>query len=363
MIFKHKEHIASRPSDLIGGTPLIDLGRILKEKDVDTSSGVRLLGKLESLGPCSSVKDRLGLSMINAAEKEGKIKPGESVLVEPTSGNTGIALAFLARERGYKCILTMPETMSVERRMMLLALGAEVVLTPKETAVKGAIAKAQEIIDGLDGKGIMLDQFSNPANARIHRETTGPEIWRDTAGKIDILVSGVGTGGTVTGISQFIKGSKEFNMKAHKQIKTIAVEPKEQMLITEAKGGEKEGPQGPHRIQGMGAGIIPKVLDLNIIDEVIAIHSDEAEEMSTSLWMMGLPTGVSAGANVAAAAKVAAREDSKGKTIVCIIPSFGERYFTHPMFSKVKKEAEEMKKQALPEPFDNTQYGFATARG
>lgn len=360
---RKKENIASRPSDLVGNTPLIDLNRILKESNVDVSNGVRLVGKLESLGPCSSVKDRLGLSMINEAEKTGKLKPGESVIVEPTSGNTGIALAFLARERGYRCILTMPESMSVERRMMLLALGAEVVLTPKEKSVKGALAKAEEIIQGLDGKGVMLDQFSNPANAKMHRETTGPEIWRDTAGNIDILVSGVGTGGTLTGTSQFIKGSKEFGCAVKKAITTIAVEPKEQMLITEAKGGTKEGPQGPHRIQGMGAGILPKVLELDMVDEVIAISSDEAEKMAQRLWMIGIPTGASAGAIVAAATKAAAKPENSGKMIVAIIPSFGERYFTHPMFAKVKKEAEEMKKQPLPEPFDNTEFGFPTSRG
>jgi len=173
------------------------------------------------------------------------------VLVEPTSGNTGIAMAFIARERGYRCILTMPETMSIERRMMLMALGAEVVLTPKETAVAGAMAKALEIIDGLDGKGYMLNQFDNPANAKIHRETTGPEIWRDTDGKIDIFVSGVGTGGTVTGVSQYIKGSSEFGCEPkNPSLKTVAVEPQEQMLITAARGGEKIGEQGPHKIQG-----------------------------------------------------------------------------------------------------------------
>eukprot|EP00586_Coscinodiscus_wailesii_P011492 CAMPEP_0172508188 /NCGR_PEP_ID=MMETSP1066-20121228/210068_1 /TAXON_ID=671091 /ORGANISM="Coscinodiscus wailesii, Strain CCMP2513" /LENGTH=357 /DNA_ID=CAMNT_0013286061 /DNA_START=61 /DNA_END=1134 /DNA_ORIENTATION=+ len=355
--------IASCPSELVGNTPLIDLNRILEQNGVDLSTGVRLVGKLESLGPCSSVKDRLGLSMINEAEKSGVLTPGESVLVEPTSGNTGIALAFLARERGYRCILTMPESMSVERRMMLLALGAEVVLTPKETSVKGALAKAEEIIAGLDGKGVMLNQFNNPANAKMHRETTGPEIWRDTDGAIDILVSGVGTGGTLTGTSQFIKGCDEFGCTPKKAITTIAVEPKEQMLITAAKGGEKEGPQGPHRIQGMGAGIIPQVLDLDIIDEVVAVHSTDAEKISRDLWMMGLPVGVSSGAIVSAATKVAARPESAGKLIVAIIPSFGERYFTHPMFSEIKKEAEEMKKQPLPEPFDNTLYGFPSARG
>jgi cysteine synthase len=218
-------HVASRPSDLIGGTPLLDLGKILEQAGV--ANGSRLYGKLESLGPCSSVKDRLGRSMIDQAERDGKIKPGETVLVEPTSGNTGIALAFIARERGYRCILTMPETMSVERRMMLLALGCEVVLTPKETAVPGALAKAHEILGQLDGKGYMLQQFENPANPKVHRETvrfpcretgskdicgkplssslivfraqTGPEIWRDTDGSVDIFVSGVGTGGTVRG--------------------------------------------------------------------------------------------------------------------------------------------------------------------
>jgi cysteine synthase A len=241
--------VASRPSDLVGHTPLLDLAKILEQQGVN--NGSRLLAKLESLGPCSSVKDRIGLSMINEAEKAGKITPGETVLVEPTSGNTGIALAFIARERGYRCILTMPETMSIERRMMLLALGCEVVLTPKESAVKGALAKAHEILEQLGGKGYMLQQFENPANPKVHRETTGPEIWNDTDGKIDIFISGVGTGGTVTGVTQFIKGSAEHGCEPKKpDLYTVAVEPMEQMILTEAKGGEKIGEQGPHKIQG-----------------------------------------------------------------------------------------------------------------
>jgi cysteine synthase len=266
--------IAQRPSDLIGNTPLLSLDNILKNHGIDVDGqNVHLLGKLESLGPCSSVKDRLGKSMLDAAEKDGIITPGVTTLVEPTSGNTGIALAFLARERGYRCILTMPETMSVERRMMLLALGAEVVLTPKETAVPGALAKAKEIIEALNKEepgqqhGYMLNQFENPANPKIHRETTGPEIWRDTDGKVDVFVSGVGTGGTVTGVSQFIKGCAKFDLPAlNPHLYTVAVEPMEQMLLTAAKGGEKIGPQGPHKIQGMGAGIVPAVLDLDIVD-------------------------------------------------------------------------------------------------
>lgn len=253
-------NVASRPSDLIGNTPLIDLNKILVAHGVDVTNGVKLYGKLESLGPCSSVKDRLARSLIDDAEKRGLITPGESVLVEPTSGNTGIAIAFIARERGYKCILTMPEQMSVERRMMLLALGAEVVLTPKETAVPGALAKAEEIVEGLNGKGIILQQFENEANSKIHRETTGPEIWRDTDGEIDIFVSGVGTGGTISGVAQYIKGSEKYDMPSlNAEMKAIAVEPMEQMLVTDALGGEKLGPQGPHKIQGMGAGLVPKV--------------------------------------------------------------------------------------------------------
>lgn len=357
-------NIAARPSDLVGNTPLLDLSKILVSAGVDVNSGTQLVGKLESLGPCSSVKDRIGRSMIDNAEKAGLITPGKSTLVEPTSGNTGIALAFIARERGYKCILTMPETMSIERRMMLLALGCEVVLTPKETAVPGALAKAKEILESLGDEGHMLQQFENEANPQIHRETTGPEIWRDTDGKVDILVSGVGTGGTITGISQYIKGSTKYNCPPLKEtLKTVAVEPMEQMLITEAKGGEKIGPQGPHKIQGMGAGIVPQVLDLDLLDEVIPIHSDEAMEMTHNLWMMGLPVGASAGAIVSAAVKVCARPESKGKLTVAIIPSFGERYFTHPMFAEIKDKAEGLEKQPLPEPFDNTEYGFATSRG
>jgi cysteine synthase A len=358
-------NIAARPSDLVGNTPLLDLNVILKNHGVDVdTTGTRLVGKLESLGPCSSVKDRLGRSMIDEAEKAGLITPGKTTLVEPTSGNTGIALAFIARERGYRCILTMPETMSIERRMMLLALGAEVVLTPKETAVPGALAKATEILDELGDNGFMLQQFENPANPKIHRETTGPEIWRDTDGEIDIFVSGVGTGGTVTGVTQYIKGSEEFDCSPLKpSLYTVAVEPMEQMLLTEAKGGKKIGEQGPHKIQGMGAGLVPKVLDLDIIDEVYPVHSEDAMEMANELWMIGLPVGVSAGAIVKAGLDICKRPESGGKLCVTIIPSFGERYFTHPMFGEIKEKAEGLTKQPLPEPFDNTNYGFPTSRG
>jgi len=354
-------NIVSRPSDLVGNTPLIYLDKVTQGLGVKG----RIVGKLESLGPCSSVKDRLGRSMIDQAEIEGKIKPGKTVLVEPTSGNTGIALAFIARERGYRCILTMPETMSVERRMMLMALGCEVVLTPKETAVPGALAKAHEIMEQLGDDGYMLQQFENPANPKIHRETTGPEIWRDTDGAVDVFVSGVGTGGTVTGVTQYIKGAEELGCKPLKpDLYTVAVEPMEQMLLTEAKGGEKLGPQGPHKIQGMGAGLIPKVLDLSLVDEVVPIHSDEAMEIANRLWLdEGLPVGVSAGAIIAAATRVMALPEMEGKLCVAIIPSFGERYFTHPMFTATKEKAEALVKQPLPPPFDNREFGFATERG
>jgi cysteine synthase len=353
-------HVAARPSDLIGNTPLLDLTRILTAHGI--TNGSRLFGKLESLGPCSSVKDRLAVSMVNAAETQGLIRPGQTTLIEPTSGNTGIALAFIARERGYECILTMPETMSIERRMMLLALGAQVVLTPKEKAMAGSIAKAQEILAQLGEKGYMLHQFTNPSNPKIHRETTGPEIWRDTDGHIDIFVGGVGTGGTITGVSQYIKGHAGCP-PLKPSLRTIAVEPQEQMLLTAAKGGETKGPQGPHKIQGMGAGFIPEILDLDLIDEVEAVHSDDAMRMAHELWMLGLPVGVSAGAIVHAAVQVCGQDASAHQLAVCIIPSFGERYFSHPMFASIQEQAHTMQKQPLPEPFDNTEFGFATPRG
>jgi len=354
-------NICSKPSELIGNTPLMYLDKVTKGLGVKG----RLVGKLESLGPCSSVKDRLGMSMLDEAERQGLIKPGKTTLIEPTSGNTGIALAFLARERGYKCILTMPETMSVERRLMLITLGAEVVLTPKETAVPGALAKAKEIKEALGEDGFICQQFENPANPKVHRETTGPEIWRDTDGQIDVFISGVGTGGTVTGVSQFIKGSKEHGLEPKKaDLYTVGVEPQEQMLLTKAKGGEAIGEQGPHKIQGMGAGLVPQVLDLSLIDEVVPVHSEEAMQMCQRIWLEeGLPVGVSAGAIVSAAVKVLSRPEFEGKMGVCIIPSFGERYFTHPMFNDIKEKAEGLKKQPLPEPYDNRDFGFATARG
>ena len=318
--------------------------------------------KMESMGPCSSVKDRLGKSMIDAAEANCSLKPGMT-LVEPTSGNTGIALAFIARERGYKLVLTMPETMSVERRMMLLALGAEVVLTPKEKAVSGAVAKAEEILAGLGSNGLMLQQFQNPANAKVHRETTGPEIWSDSGEDVDVFVAGVGTGGTITGTAQFMKGF-EGKVGPNPNLHVVAVEPMEQMLLTEAKGGEKIGEQGPHKIQGIGAGIIPDVIDLELVDEIIPVHSDTAMEMSARMWIEeGLPVGISAGAIFSAAVDVMSRPEMEGKTCVAIVPSFGERYFTHPMWEDISEKAHALKKQPLPEPFDNREFGFETERG
>jgi len=298
----------------IGDTPLVRIDRIAREKGV----GAHLLAKLEFFNPIASVKDRIGVSMIDALEAQGKIAPGRGVLVEPTSGNTGIALAFVAAARGYKLILVMPESMSVERRKMLALLGAELVLTPAPQGMKGAIARAQEIVAATPG-AIIPQQFENPANPEIHRRTTAEEIWNDTHGAVDFVISGVGTGGTITGVGQVLKARKP-------NLKMVAVEPEDSPVLA-------GGAPGPHKIQGIGAGFAPAILDRGVIDEIIAVGNQTAFDMARLVARLeGIPVGISSGAAVAAGVEVGRRPENAGKNIVIIIPSFAERYLSTALF-------------------------------
>jgi cysteine synthase A len=285
-----------------------------------------VLAKLESHNPLASVKDRIGVAMINAAERDGKIGK-KTLIVEPTSGNTGISLAFVAAARGYRLLLTMPESMSLERRKVLKALGAELVLTPAAEGMKGAIKKALEIAQA-DSNVFVPQQFENPANPEVHRRTTAEEIWADTGGKADILISGVGTGGTITGVAEVIKSRKP-------SFKAIAVEPAQSPVLTQTLAGQEVKP-GPHKIQGIGAGFVPKVLNLKIIDEVIRVDQDEAIDYARrAAKEEGLFVGISSGAALRAASLVAARPENKGKIIVAIVPSFGERYLSSVLFADI----------------------------
>jgi cysteine synthase len=301
-------------TDTIGDTPLVRIDRIAKEKGVVA----HLLAKLEFFNPISSVKDRIGVSMIDALEAQGLITPGRGVLVEPTSGNTGIALAFVAAARSYRLILVMPESMSVERRKMLALLGAELVLTPAAQGMKGAIAKANEIIAATPG-AVMPQQFENPANPEIHRRTTAEEIWNDTNGEVDIVVSGVGTGGTITGVGEVLKARKP-------SVRMVAVEPEDSPVLS-------GGAPGPHKIQGIGAGFVPAILDRGVIDEIVVVGNQTAFDTARLVARLeGIPVGISSGAAVAAAIDVGRRPENAGKTIVIIIPSFAERYLSTALF-------------------------------
>ena len=317
MPLKPQGRIFNDITETIGGTPLVRLNRIIP-KDQAT-----VLVKCEFFNPLSSVKDRIGVAMIDAGEKAGKIKH-DTVIVEPTSGNTGIALAFVCAARGYKLILTMPESMSIERRRLLKALGAEVVLTPAAEGMRGAIAKAQSILKEHQDS-FMPQQFENPANPLIHRQTTAEEIWQDTQGQVDILVSGVGTGGTLTGVAEVIKPRKP-------SFRAIAVEPVNSPVITQTMQKQAVQP-GRHKIQGIGAGFVSENLHMNIVDEVVQVTDEEAFAWARRLAREeGIFGGISSGGNVAAAAKVAARPENKGKMIVTIMCSFGERYLSTPLF-------------------------------
>jgi len=313
---KDKMNVANDITELVGKTPLVRLNKLSE------GCSAEILLKLEFYNPLGSVKDRIGLAMIEAAERDGKITKGKTIILEPTSGNTGIALAFVAAVKGYKCILTMPDTMSLERRALLKALGCSLVLTPGHEGMKGAINKAQELASS-DSNYFIPQQFENPANPEAHRQTTAEEIWNDTDGKADILICGVGTGGTITGVAEVIKKKKP-------EFKAIAVEPKTSPVLS---GGQA----GPHKIQGIGADFVPEILNQDIIDEIIQIDNDESFEYAKRLIREeGILCGISSGAAVSAALQVARREENKGKVIVVIIPSTGERYLSTELFSEYR---------------------------